>query len=240
MDAFSSNDPLPPGPLPYADITNPQSLNKYAYTFNNPLRYTDPNGHCPGIMQLVCDWLNVVEVKGRAGYSIGAGFKAGPVESKYEKTPVAVEGKIGLGGGNGEANVVTEISYSGKTGPAQVGAKAGVDYSAPDGPNFGVQGSAKLGPVGGVVGADTTKGAYASPTLGATAKTDSRIGIEGTLGLGVGVNINLSQAARAAEKTAESTRNLLNFLANRLQMMGIPVGTPSDVVPKPEPAFVPK
>ena len=32
MDAFSSNDPLPPGPLPYADITNPQSLNKYTYT----------------------------------------------------------------------------------------------------------------------------------------------------------------------------------------------------------------
>ncbi|MCI0403172.1 MAG: hypothetical protein L0212_06570, partial [Acidobacteria bacterium] len=45
VDAFSSSDPLPPGPLPYADITNPQSLNKYSYTYNNPLRYTDPNGH---------------------------------------------------------------------------------------------------------------------------------------------------------------------------------------------------
>lgn len=32
VDAYSSNDPLPPGPLPYADITNPQSLNKYTYT----------------------------------------------------------------------------------------------------------------------------------------------------------------------------------------------------------------
>jgi RHS repeat-associated protein len=47
VDAFSANDPLPPGPLPYADITNPQSLNKYAYTYSNPLRYTDPTGHCP-------------------------------------------------------------------------------------------------------------------------------------------------------------------------------------------------
>jgi RHS repeat-associated protein len=45
VDAFSSNDPLPDSPLPYADITNPQSLNKYTYTYNNPLRYTDPNGH---------------------------------------------------------------------------------------------------------------------------------------------------------------------------------------------------
>ncbi|HSA91800.1 MAG TPA: RHS repeat-associated core domain-containing protein, partial [Terriglobales bacterium] len=46
VDAFSANDPLPDFPLPCADITNPQSLNKYAYTYNNPLRYTDPNGHC--------------------------------------------------------------------------------------------------------------------------------------------------------------------------------------------------
>ena len=31
-----------PGPLPCADIENPQSLNNYAYVLNNPLRYTDP------------------------------------------------------------------------------------------------------------------------------------------------------------------------------------------------------
>lgn len=34
-----------PGPLPYADINDPQTLNKYAHVRNNPLRYTDPDGH---------------------------------------------------------------------------------------------------------------------------------------------------------------------------------------------------
>lgn len=34
-------------PTFYSERDNPQSLNKYQYTYNNPLRYTDPDGHCP-------------------------------------------------------------------------------------------------------------------------------------------------------------------------------------------------
>ncbi len=26
---------------------NPQSLNRYSYALNSPLRYNDPDGHCP-------------------------------------------------------------------------------------------------------------------------------------------------------------------------------------------------
>ena len=51
MDAITASlggaDPTPPGPLPYADILNPQSLNKYVYAYNNPLRYNDPTGRWP-------------------------------------------------------------------------------------------------------------------------------------------------------------------------------------------------
>ena len=41
-------------PTFYAELDNPQSLNKYQYTYNNPLRYTDPTGHCVGVLRLIC------------------------------------------------------------------------------------------------------------------------------------------------------------------------------------------
>ncbi len=38
---FLSADTIVPG------AGNPQALNRYAYSHNNPLKYTDPSGHCP-------------------------------------------------------------------------------------------------------------------------------------------------------------------------------------------------
>jgi RHS repeat-associated protein len=70
VDAFSSSDPLPPGPLPYADITNPQSLNKYTYTWNNPQRYTDANGHEPDdLITRISEFLRDPDVT----HGVGAG-----------------------------------------------------------------------------------------------------------------------------------------------------------------------
>lgn len=42
-ELFGNVDPH--DPIFYADIAEPQSLNKYQYVLNNPFRYVDPNGH---------------------------------------------------------------------------------------------------------------------------------------------------------------------------------------------------
>ncbi|WP_190273715.1 RHS repeat-associated core domain-containing protein [Granulicella mallensis] len=40
-----------PDPVPYADLSDPQSLNLYGYVGNNPLSQTDDDGHCYGQSQ---------------------------------------------------------------------------------------------------------------------------------------------------------------------------------------------
>jgi RHS repeat-associated protein len=47
MGRFMSPDwSAAPMGVPYADFGNPQSLNLYGYVKNNPLTFTDPDGHC--------------------------------------------------------------------------------------------------------------------------------------------------------------------------------------------------
>ncbi|MBI3662046.1 MAG: HNH endonuclease [Acidobacteria bacterium] len=119
-DAFSSSDPLPPGPLPYADITNLQSLNKYAYTFNNPVRYTDPNGH-DGIEDFFTALDFVVGVFRGASASISFGAAPGsrPNESDSLTSRVgqtvgtAIVGGIGISATIGGVGTVAACSSSG-------------------------------------------------------------------------------------------------------------------------------
>ena len=43
-----------PQPVPYADLTDPQTLNLYSYVRNNPLSRADADGHCDGVAS--CLW----------------------------------------------------------------------------------------------------------------------------------------------------------------------------------------
>ncbi len=60
LGRFTRADPM------MADAWNPQGLNRYAYVYNNPVRYTDPSGHCvPELFTLVR-----TEIRSR-GYTSG-------------------------------------------------------------------------------------------------------------------------------------------------------------------------
>jgi len=47
-------------PTFYADLRKPQSLNKYQYSYNNPLRWVDPDGHDPEEPELPQDPRRIV------------------------------------------------------------------------------------------------------------------------------------------------------------------------------------
>jgi len=52
-ELYTFADEASNNPTFYADLANPQSLNKYQYAYSNPLRYLDPDGHDP---QNPCGW----------------------------------------------------------------------------------------------------------------------------------------------------------------------------------------
>ena len=80
--------------LSYADRSDPQSLNKYQYSFNNPLRYVDQDGHRPQDPQAL-DWDVKDLVEGRI------------TENEFRDRQVA----RGMGGVVGA--VIVALRYSG-------------------------------------------------------------------------------------------------------------------------------
>jgi hypothetical protein len=48
LGRFLSSDTIIP------DLGNPQSINKYSYVYNDPLRHTDPTGHAPAEDRNIC------------------------------------------------------------------------------------------------------------------------------------------------------------------------------------------
>jgi RHS repeat-associated protein len=70
-------------PTFYADITDPQTLNKYQYCYNNPLGYIDPTGHQGGAATLTQSAPLVSDPKAVAA-ALAAGFEAaGPLGAFY-------------------------------------------------------------------------------------------------------------------------------------------------------------
>jgi|GEM_PF-1439766 len=117
-DALTGRDITPSGPLPYADIGNPQSLNKFSYVYNNPLRYIDPDGHAA--------WL--------AGAFVGAGmdmmvqmFVEGRSFGSIDWKSVGIAAATGAVGGGIAANIGKIATKTMAKGAIQEGAGIVVD-----------------------------------------------------------------------------------------------------------------
>lgn len=81
---------------------NPQSLNRYSYALNNPVRYTDPSGHCPetprGAGRVICVDLfialkNVIYPFDGAGDGRDFTPKSNPDDSRFYVFIMVDEGK---------------------------------------------------------------------------------------------------------------------------------------------------
>lgn len=165
-----------PEPVPYADFSDPQTLNLYAYARNNPLTLNDPDGHCP--------WCLGALIGGAGG--AGAYY----VTQKLTNQPVTVRGLIAASAGG----AVTGATLGLATAPA---ALSGLFTTATVETGIAVKVGAAVG--AGVTGGIVTRGIESGGDPNKTIGTLGQIGTDAAVTVGGEVaSAVLAPAVKAA------------------------------------------
>jgi RHS repeat-associated protein len=180
-------------PIPYADITNPQSLNLYSYVLNSPVTNSDPDGHDCVVQSRIDD--------NHESVSVSSGTCAG-VKTGSGQSATYVPGTVtGISANGGNSIDIGYNSYDGQSSGVEnaKGAPA-FDHPGIDGP----ANAAIFGQIGNG-GMAAIKAFVVQSSIGALT--------EG-VGQGIGMGLEALQAARAA-KAAEAASQAWKFGAGK-------------------------
>jgi RHS repeat-associated protein len=114
-DLYDFADIASNNPTFYADLHNPQSLNKYQYCYNDPLTYTDVDGHK--------GWRDIARVAVETIVDYGSGVAKGAIAStplgllpQYQPNPKdSIVNRIGQGVGTVAAGYLGYVVAAGGT-----------------------------------------------------------------------------------------------------------------------------
>ena len=221
LGRFMSPDPKQIG----AHLFDPQTLNRYAYTRNNPLAYIDPDGKdLEKAWSLAKTFFKSISVKVSVGAGIGEKWKVGRGESKVELT-----GKYSLEfGGQGVAgDKIMQTSRS-----VEVGVTSGIVGGPKVGEGISVSQVTStvykdVGPKGEEPPTKEITDSIGGHSTAVTSSGDTvGIGGEVAVGFALGVEVNSNTQGLSAGKDA------VVELKDSLKNPGPPV-TPPPPLPPP-------
>ncbi len=225
--ASASGRFISPDPKPISKklLGNPQDLNLYLYTVDNPLRYYDDDGKDRATAwQDVKDFVSSINIKLSAGAGYDVKIKVGKSEAS-----VGVKGHVNATVPVGGTTVVKN----------SLSAELGAEFKKPDGSRVGESVQAEK-----VVGTAYSDGTTSGPEKTEYSWTDS-LGIAGGtrgtrssdgrtgLGLEVGEGLSLGAEVTASKEGADALGDAFTQVKNEIILPMPPPPTPP---PPPQPS----